>query len=168
MSKVLKNLVYVVAGLIVFIVFAFGFFGLFSNSNNLVSAKIVNSVQSNSDGFQEVVLSFENYEYKLNPSDLKVGVPVRMIVDLDSVYGCMRDIVIPSANIRKYVSASDNVIEFIPQSAGTFNIRCSMNMGRGTFSVSDSTGDSSNFVEELAAEGSSCQNDGGCGCGGEY
>lgn len=84
---------------------------------------------------QDVLLRFENYEYVLSPSTLKAGVPVRMEVDLDSVYGCMKSVVIPVFNVRKTVSAGDNIITFTPDKKGTFNIACSMNMGRGTFTV---------------------------------
>lgn len=119
---------------------------------------------------QTVRLTFKNYEYQLEPSVLVRGVPVKMEVDLDSVYGCMRDVVIPSANIRKYVREGDNMIEFTPEEAGTFNIRCSMNMGRGTFTVVEPDGSSSTFVEQEAAApaGGSCgagAGVGGCGCG---
>ena len=44
--------------------------------------------------YQEVELKMVNYEYVLEPSTLTKDVPVRMTVDLDSVYGCMRDVVI--------------------------------------------------------------------------
>ena len=87
------------------------------------------------DEFQEVTLRFVNYEYVLEPSVLKKDVPVRMTVDLDSVYGCMRDVVIKSFNVRKYVRPDDNVIEFMPDKTGTIGIACSMNMGRGQFTV---------------------------------
>jgi plastocyanin domain-containing protein len=85
--------------------------------------------------YQEVKVSFENYGYLLEPSTLKAGVPVRMTADLGSLYGCMRDIRIPQFGVSKYVSNGDNTIEFVPDKTGTFNIMCSMNMGRGTFNV---------------------------------
>lgn len=86
-------------------------------------------------GVQNVELSFKNYEYQLNPSTLERGVPVRMEVDLSSVTGCMRDVVIPAFGVRKLVGPGNNIIEFVPDKSGTFNIACSMNMGRGTFIV---------------------------------
>lgn len=150
-----------------------------------VQATTTNSITGNApkiltnngdENFQEVKLSFKNYEYRLEPSTLQKDVPVRMIVDLDTVYGCMRDVVISSFGVREYVSNKDNVIEFTPDKSGTFNIACSMNMGRGTFDVVDATGTKSAFVEEapkvVANSGSSCSgggsagNVGGCGCGG--
>ena len=84
---------------------------------------------------QNVALGFKNYEYQLSPSTLKVGVPVRMEVDMTTVSGCMTSVVIPEFNVRKTVSVGDNIITFTPDRAGTFDITCSMNMGRGTFTV---------------------------------
>ena len=104
-----------------------------NNSNNSGSE----TVDWGTDEFQEVTLRFINYEYVLEPSVLKKDVPVRMTVDIDSVYGCMRDIVIKSFGVRKYVRPGDNVIEFMPDKTGTIGIACSMNMGRGQFTVVD-------------------------------
>jgi len=87
------------------------------------------------DGYQQVELYFINYEYKLVPENLIVNVPVRMKVDLESVYGCMRAIMIPAFGVRAYVSENDNILEFTPTKTGVFNIMCTMNMGRGTFRV---------------------------------
>ncbi len=73
--------------------------------------------------------------YVITPSEFKAGVPVRIEADISKMPGCSKSIVISAFNIRKTVSASDNVIEFTPTKAGTFNIACSMNMYRGTFTV---------------------------------
>jgi plastocyanin domain-containing protein len=115
---------------------------------------------------QEVELSFENYEYILKPSKLKAGVPVKMTADMDTVYGCMRDIRIPAFGVIKYVSEEDNVIEFTPTKSGTFNIMCSMNMGRGQFEVVEKDGTKSDFVETtpLVESFGTCGG-GSCGCG---
>ncbi|MFT4309621.1 MAG: hypothetical protein ACMXYL_03985 [Candidatus Woesearchaeota archaeon] len=87
------------------------------------------------DGYQQVTLYFINYEYKLVPENLLVGVPVKMTVDLETVYGCMRAVMIPAFNVRKFVNENDNIILFTPDRTGNFNILCTMNMGRGTFRV---------------------------------
>ena len=152
-----------------------------SNSNSL-TAKATETISLASslsnDGYQEVVLKMENYEYLTVPAVLEKDVPVRMTVDLDTVYGCMRDVVINEFNVRKYVSEGDNIIEFTPDKSGTFWIVCSMNMGRGQFSVAvDSSSSSVDDYEEPApatASGSCGDDDcsgsknGGCdgSCGG--
>ncbi|NTV24416.1 MAG: hypothetical protein HGA85_08700 [Nanoarchaeota archaeon] len=133
----------------------------------------ISPVNSGSGEVQEVTLKADGYTYVMSPQPLKLGVPVRMTVDLSTVNGCLRSIVIPAFGVSKNVYQGDNIVEFTPTQAGTFNIRCSMNMGKGTFTVADSTGAVSGLVEaatEPAATtpGRSCgmANAGACGCGG--
>ncbi|MCB9359004.1 hypothetical protein H6503_03685 [Candidatus Woesearchaeota archaeon] len=153
-------------GLTVLILLIFGAVGMLNIKDVTATG---NAVKKANGDYQEVTLKFENYEYQLYPSQLVKDVPVRMTVDLDSVYGCMRDIRIPAFGVAKYVKEGDNIIEFTPTQAGTLNIACSMNMGRGTFEVVDSSGEKADYVEAapVAAAGT-CGADanGGCGCGG--
>lgn len=134
---------------------------------NGLSSVTGDSVQNSpSSGVQNVKLRYSTYGYILEPSELKMNVPVRMEVDMSTVYGCMRSIVIPAFNVRKTVSESDNIIEFTPDKAGTFNIVCSMNMGRGKFTVVSEDGSKSNFVEkDSASVPGVCGGSQGCGCG---
>lgn len=110
----------------------------------------------------------DGYKYVMTPSTMQVGQNVRLVFDMSTVKGCMRSVNIPAFNIRKSLSERDNVIEFTPDKAGEFKIACSMNMGRGTFTVTGDAGapvvnadDSINQVQG----GGSCGS-GGCGCGG--
>lgn len=126
---------------------------------------------------QDVTLRMEGWRYITEPSTLTAGVPVRMTVDLTTVTGCMRDIVIPAWNVRKYVSEGDNVILFTPQEDGQFPISCSMGMGRGVITVGGSsaaTGTTSPSASQEATlpaapscgmAGSGGPVTGGCGCG---
>lgn len=137
------------------------------NENNAITGKI--NTNLNSGEYQEATLKFENYEYVVEPNTLKKGMPVRMTVDLNTVTGCMRDIVINSFNVRKYVKQGDNTIEFTPDKTGTFWIVCSMNMGRGQFSVVEEDGTTTGFVETPESwdeSPRSCGFGGGCGCSG--
>ena len=122
---------------------------------------------------QNVNLRVVGGNYVLEPSTLKKGVPVRMVVDTGSVVGCARDIVISAFNVRKAVKPGDNIIEFTPDKTGTINIACSMNMYRGTFVVSDdgAAGSPSTLAAQQSAPignagtGSCGASGGGCGCG---
>lgn len=167
--------------MIAFVVIAlFGMVAAFSsgpasangNVNSLnTNVAVANGVSGNSNGeVQNVKLSYENYEYKLSPSTLKQGVPVRMEVDLNTVTGCMRSVVINSFGVRQTVREGDNIIEFTPDKSGTFNIVCSMNMGRGTFNVAQDSGKIAEYKEAapIADAGSCGGSAGGCGggCGG--
>ena len=84
---------------------------------------------------QTVTLRAQGGQYILDPPTLKMGVPVKMVVDLSTVQGCMRSIVVPEWGIRKLVTAGDNVIEFTPLTPGNFGMSCSMGMGRGTIHI---------------------------------
>lgn len=118
----------------VIVLILFGVISAYAISGGQKQDQITGNVAITGE-YQSVTLKFENYEYVLEPSTLKKGIPVRMEVELDSVYGCMRDIVIKEFNVRKYVREGDNIIEFLPNKAGTIGIACSMNMGRGKFLV---------------------------------
>jgi plastocyanin domain-containing protein len=81
--------------------------------------------------------------------------------------GCSKSVVISAFNVKKNLNANDNIIEFTPDKAGTFNIVCSMNMYKGTFTVLQADGAQSNYVEKTSTAGATCgAGGGGCGCGG--
>jgi heme/copper-type cytochrome/quinol oxidase subunit 2 len=127
-------------------------------AQNTITGAVASGVQSGE--VQNVKLSYINGKYQIEPNILKVGVPVRMEVDLSTVQGCMQTVTIPAFNVQKYVKSGDNTIEFTPTKAGVFNIACSMGMGRNTFTVEDSSGKTADYAEPQPAA------TGGCGCGG--
>ncbi len=92
-------------------------------------------VQGGSGEFQEVTLRTGNYQYRVEPSTMRVGIPVRMTVDLSTVYGCARSVVIPSFGVKKVVGEGNNIIEFTPTKTGKIDIMCSMRMWKGSFEV---------------------------------
>jgi plastocyanin domain-containing protein len=156
-----KNTITVVGiGVLILVVAIF----MFAGSGN---AKLNgNAINSNGE-VQIIKLSVQGSNYVLSPSQVKVGVPVRIEADIPNMPGCSKSIVISSFNIRKTVTTTDNIIEFTPDKAGTFNIACSMNMYRGTFTVLQNDGSKSTYVQPASASGGSCGGSGGrCGCGG--
>lgn len=132
MTNITKSIIWGGAGLIIVAVIFFAITGTPTKASNQVTGNVATAPTGE---YQEVLLTFKNYEYQLEPSTLKKDVPVRMTVDLDSIYGCMRDVVIRDFGVRKYVQPGDNIISFTPTKTGTINIACSMNMGRGQFTV---------------------------------
>jgi plastocyanin domain-containing protein len=112
------------------LVVGFGIFMIAGAGNSKTNGNTVNS-----GDIQIVKLSVKGGSYIMSPSELKVGVPVKIEADMSSIPGCSKSIVISSFNIRKTVTSTDNTIEFTPDKTGTFNIACSMNMYRGTFTV---------------------------------
>ncbi len=119
----------------------------------------------NSGNAQVVKMYVNGGSYVLEPSEFKKGVPVKIEADISRTPGCSRAVVISAFGIRKTLTSSDNTITFTPDKAGTFNIACSMNMYRGTFTVLENDGSKSNYVDISAPKGGSCGS-GGCGCGG--
>jgi plastocyanin domain-containing protein len=117
-------------------------------------------------GTQTVKMYVSGGSYVFEPSEFKKGAPVRIEADISRTPGCAKSIVIPDFGIRKTLTTSDNVISFTPDKAGTFNIACSMNMYKGTFTVVESDGTKSAYVDTSAPTGLSCgSGSGGCGCG---
>lgn len=154
-------------GIILLFIFAW----LFFFSGNTVTGNAINVVSAqaniNSDGVQVAKLSVSGGSYVISPNSFKLGNKVRLEADILQMPGCSKSIVISAFGVRKIVSDSDNYIEFTPDKAGTFNIACSMNMYKGTFSVIDSSGKAGNYVEPANTKSASCgANGGGCGCGG--
>jgi plastocyanin domain-containing protein len=156
-----KNGFYLIGVILIVIV---GAAFLFFNSGNALSSGNVESQE-----VQVVKLSVQSGNYVLEPSELKQGIRVRLEADMTRMPGCSKSIVIPAFGVSKTFTTTDNAVEFVPDKAGTFNIACSMNMYRGTFTVLDETGKKSDYVEQklsTASTGSCGDSGGGCGCGG--
>ncbi len=149
------------------IILAIGFF-ILSNGASATGNVVVGNTIIPSGDTQIVKLSVENGNYVLTPSTFKKGVPVRIEADISKMPGCSKSVVISAFNVRKSVSEGNNLIEFTPNKAGTFNIACSMNMYKGTFTVLENDGTKPAYVENTPTGGSSCgmAGGGGCGCGG--
>jgi plastocyanin domain-containing protein len=129
------------------------------STDSVTGAAITNEVQN-------VKLSYINGKYEMAPNVLKLNVPVRMEVDLNTVQGCMQTVTIPAFNVAKHVQQGDSIIDFTPTKAGVFNIACSMGMGRNTFTVQDSSGSATYVEPAKQSTGGSCGIS-GCGCGGK-
>jgi plastocyanin domain-containing protein len=109
----------------------------------VVALFAVHGVSAAQSGSQEtgkvqlVKLSFDAKGYVMTPSTVTKGVPVKMEVDLDTVKGCMRTVVIGAFNVKQTVKAGATTIEFTPTKTGPIEIICGMNMGKGQFTVVD-------------------------------
>jgi plastocyanin domain-containing protein len=86
---------------------------------------------------QIVKLSFDDKGYVVTPSTVTKGVPVKMEVDLATVKGCMRTVVIDAFNVKQTVKEGATTIEFTPSKSGPIQIVCGMNMGKGQFTVAE-------------------------------
>ena len=84
---------------------------------------------------QSVKLTFDDKGYVVTPDTVTKGVPVKMEVDLGTVKGCMRTVVISAFNVKQTVKEGATTIEFTPTKSGKIEIICGMNMGKGSFTV---------------------------------
>ncbi|MEK7073327.1 MAG: sulfite exporter TauE/SafE family protein [Patescibacteria group bacterium] len=66
---------------------------------------------------------------------LRVGKPVRWIIDATDASGCERALVSRKLGIQKYLKPGLNTIEFTPTQPGEVGFSCSMGMYRGSFTV---------------------------------
>jgi plastocyanin domain-containing protein len=106
-------------------------FGIFLIKDSGAAGSGLNSGEK----VQIVKLSVVNGNYVMNPSQVKVGIPVRIEADIAQMPGCSKSFVMPSFNIMKVFTSTDNTVEFTPDKTGVFNVMCSMNMYRGTLTV---------------------------------
>jgi plastocyanin domain-containing protein len=86
---------------------------------------------------QTVKLSVDDKGYVVTPDTVVAGVPVRMEVDLKTVTGCARTVVIGAVNVKKTVKEGETVIEFTPTKSGKIEFACGMDMVHGAFTVVD-------------------------------
>lgn len=122
------------------------------------------------NGQQIVKMTETNSGYSPNEFTVKNGVPVRWIIDAQAPYSCAASIVMSKYNIRKFLQAGENIIEFTPTETGRVDFSCSMGMYRGVFNVVDkngagANGASTNNSAQNQNTASSCGAGGG-GCGG--
>jgi plastocyanin domain-containing protein len=65
----------------------------------------------------------------------KVGTKIRIEGDPNTLVGGMDTIIIDGYDLRKKISANDNVIEFTADKAGEFDMYCANGMGNGKLIV---------------------------------
>jgi len=129
----MKKIILILGIVLIVVIFLFGLIAF--NNNQKQSNKETKLLLNTENEIQTAILSYNDSGYILTPNILKEGIPVKITVDTSSVNGCLRDVVIGDFGIKKYITAQDNIIEFTPNKDGQFLIACSMNMGRGFFSV---------------------------------
>jgi sulfite exporter TauE/SafE/copper chaperone CopZ len=124
----------IVAGIIVIFLGAF----LLPSALTLVGSGI-SSIDVGSGGsdiaallpgeFQEVKMRVEGLDYYPHQFEVKVGVPVRWIIDGSGARGCAQILTMPKMKIFERLNSNgDTVIEFMPAESGELPFHCSMAM----------------------------------------
>lgn len=110
-------------------------FGFGIGFNNLaINVQNSNVIQNNGQ-VQEIKMDLTYFGYQPNVLYAKKGIPVRWVINAKEISGCTRDILLPDYNIRKTLSAGENIIEFTPTKTGEVKFSCGMGMVWGKFII---------------------------------
>lgn len=140
--------------------------GININPLNYVMASSFNSNSSTNsskavleDGVQIINMTANNNGYSPNVFYVQKGVPVKWIINGESLNYCNNSIVVNSLNIQQKLKSGENIIEFTP-TAKDINFSCWMGMIRGVIKVVDDldSTDTSKYDPSLpsASNGPSC------------
>jgi len=166
-----SKLFFKAAGVVVMLLALFNI----SNGLNLIGVKsifaktITTSVDKNVkmvNGVQVVKMTQKTDGYFPNKFTIKKGIPVKWIINSESLYSCASSIVSQELGIRNSLKLGENIFEFTPSKTGTIRFSCSMGMYTGSFSVVDDTGVIVADTVPVAKAPSCGAAGGGCGCGG--
>jgi len=113
-------------------------------------------------GVRTFELGFDWNSGNYEPEEIRVraGDTVRIEADAGTLRGCMSTLVINGMGIRKRITATDNVLEFVASTPGQYRLTCGMGMGNGLLVVEDENGVVPDGAPVAPAR------TGGCGCGG--
>lgn len=134
----------------------FGFMmkGSFASNSSTASSKAVIE-----DGVQIINMTANNNGYSPNAFYVQKGVPVKWVINGDSLNYCNNSIVANSLNIQQKLKSGENIIEFTPGDKD-INFSCWMGMIRGVIKVVDNLDsvDTSKYDPSLpsASNGPSC------------
>lgn len=104
-----------------------------SSSKNLEN-KLAANIDNN--GAQVVNIEVLNSGYSSDVKTIKLGVPVKMNLTTNNVFGCSRAFTIPEYNISKILPATGTeLVEFTPTRKGQLTYTCSMGMYTGYLNV---------------------------------
>ncbi|MDP3997686.1 MAG: sulfite exporter TauE/SafE family protein [bacterium] len=88
-------------------------------------------------GVQVVNMEQSGSGYSPNNFTVKVGVPVKWVINSTNPNTCAASIYSQQLNVRRNLQAGENIIEFTPKEIGRINFSCSMGMFTGSFNVTD-------------------------------
>jgi len=173
------KIVYISVALIIFALSFFAFSG-FSLAKFVNSVESDNSVSTNQNDFQEVVMDLTYDGYNPNVFYIRRGASVRWNINVKQMTGCTNEIMIESLGIRKNLEVGKNIIEFsAPDGVDEIKFSCGMKMVWGKFVITEngtrpigstSVNEANNLPNggcNGSCGGSSCgaAKGGSCGCG---
>jgi plastocyanin domain-containing protein len=115
---------------VIFIVVAIGVLATGCASNAPQNDKSITP-----SGQSIALISDENGQYRPDTIRVKAGSIVRIEGDTETLVGGMDTVVIDGYGIRKTIAPGDNVIEFVADKPGTYEMICANGMGNGQLIV---------------------------------
>lgn len=117
------------------------------------------------NGVQIVRMTANNRGYTPNVLYVQKDIPVKWIVEGEQINSCNNQIIIPDLNLKKKLSAGENIIEFTPREQD-LNFSCWMGMIRGVVKVVDNVNavDIANDKTTVASSSGCCSTAGTSGC----
>lgn len=112
--------------------------GLFGFNLNLKENTAAQAFDPNvvvEDGVQVVRMKELRGGYSPDHFTIVKDMPVKWIIDAQDPYSCASVLLMKKYNIRKFLAAGENIINFTPTEAGTIKFSCSMGMYSGSFTV---------------------------------
>lgn len=113
------------------------------------------------EGYQVIKMTADNRGYTPNVLYVQKGVPVKWIINGEQINSCNNQIILPALNLKRKLTAGENVIEFTPQDQD-LNFSCWMGMIKGLIRVVDDV----NAVDVSKENINIPQSSGCCGGGG--
>ena len=127
--KIQKTTAYLLAGLALVALFGI-YYASSASGNQPVGDGGTNYSGNTTGGIQDIYIKARSDgTYDKQEVTVKRGQPVRLHFTADPNAGCGRQLVIYGMNVRAISrSGEENVVDFTPQQAGTFEYNCGMRM----------------------------------------
>lgn len=106
----------------------------FPDSSPAVSAEVS---EENGKQIQILRMDEERAGYVPNVLAVRKGIPVKWIITAKYPYSCAAAFTVPSLGIRGFLQEGENIIEFVPETAGEIPFMCAMGMYRGIIQVTE-------------------------------
>ena len=87
------------------------------------------------NGKQVIKITQSGSGYSPNNITVRVGIPVKLLINATNLYSCSASFVVPKYNIFTGLKGGINEIEFIPINTGPVKFSCSMGMYTGVINV---------------------------------
>jgi heme/copper-type cytochrome/quinol oxidase subunit 2 len=86
-------------------------------------------------GYQEAIITVEQFGYKPETVKVKKGIPVKLRFLKRYPGGCLSYLIIKEFDIKQELKQGETTVEFTPNQTGTFTYTCGMGMFSGTIVV---------------------------------